>query len=502
MMFHFDSPWPNIVPQISGRGEMTSNRKILIVDDFAGLVEYLTIELTRRDYEVLTASDGAKALEILRAGFVGVILLDVQLPDTSGLDLLEVIKSENPMLPVIMITAYASLENAVEATRRGGFDFIPKGDEIAERLEVSLKNAFEHLTLKLKVLEYETNVDSGKLNFDNFLTVSPRMNDLLSTLKSVVNSDVAVLIEGESGTGKELIARAIHSNGSRRNKPFVAVNCAGIPETLLETEMFGHEKGAFTGATARRTGRFEAADQGILFLDEVGELPMSLQAKLLRVLQEKTFERVGGNTPISVNVRIISATNRDLMEEVKAGRFREDLFYRLSVFPVRLLPLRQRSEDIPMLADHFLNKYSKEENKEIKGFTKAAHDMLRNLRFPGNVRELENLVRHAVIVAKGSEITAEDIQTTLGSHGISVGPVIPEPLPAVSSGNAPELGARLTGMFPSFDSLVTMIELQNEYMSRAIEAAGGNVTKAARALGVGRATMYRHARDESQSQAD
>lgn len=475
---------------------MQNQRKVLIVDDFAGLVEFLTIELTNRDFDVLTASNGARCLEILRGGFTGVVLLDVKLPDTSGLDLLDVIKSEMPILPVIMITAHASVENAIEATRRGAFDFIPKGDSITERLEVSIKNAFDHLALKLKVQEYEANVDSGKLNFDNFLTVSPRMNDLLSTLKSVVNSDVAVLIEGESGTGKELIARAIHANGSRRTKPFVAVNCAGIPETLLETEMFGHEKGAFTGATARRTGRFEAADQGILFLDEVGELPMSLQAKLLRVLQEKTFERVGGNTPISVNVRIISATNRDLMEEVKAGRFREDLFYRLSVFPVRILPLRQRSEDIPMLADHFLNKYGKEENKEIKGFTKAAQDMLKNLRFPGNVRELENLVRHAVIVARGDEIGADDIQTTLGSHGISVVPQGAIRAGADSSGPDAALAQKLAAIFPSLNALVPMIDLQNEYMNMALEAAGGNVTKAARALGVGRATMYRHAREE------
>ncbi len=475
---------------------MQNARNVLIVDDFPGLVDVLTLELTNRDYLVQTASNGAQCLEVLRSGFTGVVLLDVRLPDTSGLVLLDVIKTEMPIIPVIMITAHASVENAVDATRRGAFDFIPKGDAIAERLEVVLKNAFDHLFLKLKVQEYEANLDSGKLAFDNFLTVSPRMNDLLVTLKSVVNSDVAVLIEGESGTGKELIARAIHANGSRRTKPFVAVNCAGIPETLLETEMFGHEKGAFTGATARRTGRFEAADQGILFLDEVGELPMSLQAKLLRVLQEKTFERVGGNTPISVNVRIISATNRDLMEEVKAGRFREDLFYRLSVFPVRILPLRQRSEDIPMLADHFLNKYSREEGKEIKGFSKAASDILKGLRFPGNVRELENLVRHAVIVAKGDEIGADDIQATLGSHGISV-----EPAAVISAGaEAVRLDAglakRLAAIFPSVDELVPLNELQSEYMNMAINVAGGNVTRAARALGVGRATMYRHARPE------
>jgi DNA-binding NtrC family response regulator len=472
---------------------MQPKRKILIVDDYLSLVEFLTSTLTQQNYEVLTASTGAGCMEILRAGFVGTVLLDVRLPDSSGLDLLEKIKAENPFIPVIMITAHASLEIAIEATRRGGFDFIPKGNSMTERLEVSLKNAFEHLELKLKVQAYEAGVDSGTLSFDNFLTVSPRMLDILHTLKSVVNSDVSVLIEGESGTGKELIARAIHSNGSRRTKPFIAVNCAGIPETLLETEMFGHEKGAFTGASARRTGRFEAADGGILFLDEVGELPMSLQAKLLRVLQERTFERVGGNTPIPVNVRIISATNRDLQEEVKAGRFREDLFYRLSVFPVRLLPLRQRSEDIPMLAEHFLMKYNKEEGKEIKGFTRSAEDTLKSLRFPGNARELENLVRHAVIVAKSDEITSDDIVATLGSHGISYEPQSTQAIVATGyDNNVYSLEDRLHGVFPTLDSLISMSDLQIAYMNRAIEAADGNITRAAKALGLGRATMYRH----------
>ncbi len=474
---------------------MSDQRRVLIVDDYEPLSEFLKMSLTDRGFDVTTVGTGAECMELIRSGFVGTVLLDVRLPDTSGLDLLQAIKLENPILPVIMITAHASLEVAVEATRRGGFDFIPKGTQITERLEVSLKNAFDHLHLKLKVLEYESSGSSDKLNFSNFLTVSPRMNDLMATLRSVVNSDVAVLIEGESGTGKELIARAIHSNGSRSAKPFVAVNCAGIPETLLETEMFGHEKGAFTGAASRRTGRFEAANGGILFLDEVGELPMSLQAKLLRVLQEKTFERIGGNTPIQVNVRIISATNRDLMEEVKAGRFREDLFYRLSVFPVRLLPLRQRAEDIPMLAEHFLLKYKKEEGKDIKGFTGPALDILKGLRFPGNVRELENLVRHAVIVATGGEITDTDIQTTLRNHGIQIAP---QP-----GGGAPQpagyyaqfkLRDRLAAVFPTFESLVPMEALQDEYLRMAVDAAGGNVTRAARRLGIGRATMYRRQR--------
>ena len=475
-------------------------RHILIVDDYQPLSDFLKISLTDIGYSVITVPTGAECMETIRNGFVGTILLDVRLPDTSGLDLLQAIKRENPILPVIMITAHASLEIAVEATKRGGFDFIPKGTAITDRLQVSLKNAFDHLSLKLQVLEYESVETSKQLTFSNFLTVSPRMNELMVTLQSVVNSDVAVLIEGESGTGKELIARAIHSNGSRAPKPFVAVNCAGIPETLLETEMFGHEKGAFTGAASRRTGRFEMAHGGSLFLDEIGELPMSLQAKLLRVLQEKTFERVGGNTPIAADARIISATNRDLMEEVKAGRFREDLFYRLSVFPVRLLPLRQRHEDIPMLAEHFLLKYKKEEGKDLKGFTDPALEILRGLRFPGNVRELENLVRHSVIVATGDEITDTDLQTTLRNHGIDITPN-PAGLARQATGYYAQfrLRDRLAAAFPTFDSLVSMNELQQEYLNMALDAADGNVSKAAKQLSVGRATMYRH---QKSSEAD
>jgi DNA-binding NtrC family response regulator len=424
------------------------------------------------------------------------VLLDVKLPDIGGLDVFEEIKRLAPDLPVIFVTGHAALDLAVEATRRGGFDFIAKGSDLTKRLNVAVKNAFDRLAMTEQLNSLRTQL-SDQGHFSEFLTVSPRMKQILRTLESVVNSGVTVLIEGESGTGKEVISRAIHAAGNRKNGPFIAVNCAGIPEPLLESEMFGYEKGAFTGANSRRAGKFEAAHGGTLFLDEVGELPKALQAKLLRVLQDHTFQRVGGTETISVDVRVVSATNRDLRTEAQEGNFREDLFYRLSVFPVRLLPLRERPEDVPMLAQHFLRRFVREEGKSLVGFSQSALRMLSSHPFPGNVRELENLVRHAVIVAHGSEISAEDVKFTLGSHRSSfsrpdpAGAVLPKVDPASP------LEQRLQAMFPDIDSLLPMQEVQAAYLQLAIDVSEGNVSKAARALGVGRATLYRRLKDDA-----
>lgn len=467
---------------------MDSARRILIVDDYTQLVGFLEEKLTAEGYSVTTCSSGKESLEVISTGFIGVILLDVRLPDISGLDLLDQINKISPDLPVIIITAHATVDMAVQATRRGGFDFIAKGSDLLKRLSVSVKNAFERLAMIQRLKSLEDRV-GREMTFDKFLTVSPRMQEILKTLQSVVNSPVSVLIEGESGTGKELIARAIRANSKRKDGPFMAVNCAGIPENLLESEMFGYEKGAFTGATNRRAGKFEAANDGTLFLDEVGELPMSLQAKLLRVLQDRSFQRVGGTQSVEVNVRIISATNRDLMEEVKAGRFREDLFYRLSVFPVRLLPLRQRPEDIPMLAENFLKHYSKEEDKEFKGFTKVALSTLVSYRFPGNVRELENLVRHAVITANGPEVTAEDLAVIMGSHRVDLSAwTSPSPTPGDPNRT---IDQRIKDAFPRSDDLVSVQELQYAYLKHALSSFQGNISRTGRVLGVGRATIYR-----------
>jgi DNA-binding NtrC family response regulator len=465
-----------------------AGRRILIVDDYPTLVEFLTDQLTREGYEIVTATTGARAIEILDEGFSGVILLDVQLPDVMGLDLFHKIQAARPLLPVIFITAHATLNLAVEATRVGAFDFIAKSSDLMKRLSVSVKNAFNHLSMTEELSHLKGERANGN-PFPEFRTVTPRMQQILETLQSVVNSQVTVLIEGESGTGKEVVARGIHAAGSRRAGPFVAVNCAGIPETLLESEMFGYEKGAFTGATARRAGKFEAAHGGTLFLDEVGELPKALQAKLLRVLQDHSFERVGGTETIQVDTRIVSATNRDLMQEVRKGNFREDLFYRLSVFPVRLLPLRDRPDDIPVLAQHFLRRFAREENRDIRQFEPAALQLLKAQPFPGNVRELENLIRHVVIVARGTEITAAELVATLGSHRVQAG----QEAAAVRAGS---LGQRLAQAFPTLDSLAPMKDLQAAYAQRALEVSDRNISRTARALGLGRATLYRWLRGE------
>jgi DNA-binding NtrC family response regulator len=474
-----------------------ADKRIAIIDDYPQLVEFLKERLSAEGYSITNASRGVDGLRMVERDFSGVVLLDVRLPDIGGLDLFQKIKAANPDVPVIFITAHATVDLAVEATRQGAFDFIAKGSDLLKRLSVAVKNAFERLEMTERLRKLTSQL-SDREHFAQFMTVSPAMLRILRTLEPVIGSGVTVLIEGESGTGKELIARAMHDKGPRKDGPFVAVNCAGIPETLLESEMFGYEKGAFTGATARRAGKFEAAHGGTLFLDEVGELPRALQAKLLRVLQDRTFERVGGQESVTVDVRFVSATNRDLMAEVRAGNFREDLFYRLSVFPVRLLPLRERPEDLPVLAQHFLRRFSAEEGKEIKGFAPNALATLAAHPFPGNVRELENIVRHAVILSRGKEISDEEVRATLGSHRVAVanGAAPAQIMGGVALRPDAPIEERLGLAFPSLDNMPSLDDLQAACVKRAVELAGGNVSKAARALGLGRATMYRWMKGE------
>jgi len=458
--------------------------EILIVDDYEQLVKFLSERLTSEGYIVHTASRGKDALAIIESGFFGPCLVDVRLPDIGGLELLDQIKKVNPNIPVIFITAHATIDLAIEATKKGAFDFIAKGSDLLKRLNVAVKNAMERLQMQEQLVSLQKKLGGAEGKFEDFITASPKMEAILGTLDAVVNSAVTVLIEGESGTGKELVARGIHARGSRRDKPFVAVNCAGIPETLLESEMFGYEKGAFTGALTRKQGKFEVANGGTLFLDEVGELSKVLQAKLLRVLQDNTFERVGGNEPIRVDVRVIAATNRDLREEVKKGNFREDLYYRLSAFPVRLLPLRERPEDIPILAQHFLRKFAQEEGKEVVGFEPRAMTLLREYSFPGNVRELQNIVRHAVLLARGNVLTYEEVKASLGSHkGLAE-----KDTTAIGRKSLEE---RMATIFPDKESLYLMEDLERAYLKRAIEVLGGNISLAAKKLGIGRATTYR-----------
>jgi two-component system response regulator HydG len=379
---------------------------------------------------------------------------------------------------VIILTAFGSFEKAIEATRDGGaFYFHQKNAKDFEQLFATGSNAFRKLELERTVRNLQIQ-RGGRDAFDNVVTRSPEMKSMFRRLEQVVDSRLTVAIQGESGTGKELVARAIHENSPRAKKPFVAVNCAGIPSTLLESEMFGYEKGAFTGAQSRRAGKFEAADRGTLFLDEVGEMEPALQAKLLRVLQERSFERVGGNEPIHVDVRIITATNKDLAAEVRAGRFRQDLFYRLSVFPVRIPPLRERPEDVSVLAMHFLGKVASEEGRKVKGLTPGAMKRLVSYDYPGNVRQLENAISHAVVVAQGELVDEADLPAyLLGLEGDGLS--VPR-----------ALGSQFPGFLP-LDRILPLARVEELVIRDALLKTRNNVSRAARELGISRVTLIR-----------
>ena len=387
------------VPQNGGR--------VLVVDDETSALETLDSILRGSGYTVDTASSGEQALQRLREEEYGVVLTDQRMPGISGLELLRTIKELRPATEVVVMTAFASIELAVESMKEGAYDFITK--PLRKPLVVrSVGRAMEKYNLSTENLRLRArlkNLEGAPLIVGN----SAAMRKVMEVVTQVASSSATVLIQGESGTGKELIAKALHFMGPRASKPFVAINCAAIPETLLESELFGHEKGAFTGAIARREGRFKQADKGTLFLDEVAEMSPMLQAKLLRVLQEGEFERLGGAQKIQVDVRLVSSTNKDLYDEVQAGRIREDLYYRLKVITIRLPALRDRREDIPLLVQHFIEKYSAKNKKRILGISRDAMDMLVDYDWPGNVRELEHTVEHAVVLARGETLTADDL---------------------------------------------------------------------------------------------
>ncbi len=381
--------------------------KILIVDDDAGHLVSLKTIVRSWGYAVETAADGDIAVDRVKSGPLDLILMDVRMANMSGIEALKKIKAYNPTIPVIIMTAYSSVGTAVEALKSGAYDYLIKPLDF-EVLKLSIERACEHAGLKEenRVLKEHLQVID---TVDHIIGRSPPMQALLDMIAMVAPSEATVLITGESGTGKELIARSLHYNSHRKKMPLVVVNCAAITETLLESELFGHEKGAFTGADKRREGRFLQADQGTIFLDEVGETSSTMQAKLLRVLQEREIQRVGGDDTIQVDVRIIAATNRDLEKDVAEGHFREDLFYRLNVMPLHVPPLRERREDIPLLAQHFLEKFAEKNRKTVKGFVPLAMDMLVNYDWPGNVRELENAIERAVILLTGEHISENQL---------------------------------------------------------------------------------------------
>ncbi|MGD8724611.1 MAG: sigma-54 dependent transcriptional regulator, partial [Desulfobacterales bacterium] len=382
---------------------------ILIVDDEKNYLTILSALLEEEGYEVLCASGGQEAFEIHKTSDLDLILTDMKMPGMDGIELLEKIKANDPDLPVLMMTAYGTVDKAVEAMQKGAYTYILKPFD-NERLIIYVKKAIATYQVVKENRRLRDAVES-QFRFDNIIGKSKKMRDIFDTIKKVAPSSATVLIEGESGTGKELVARSIHFNSARREKPFVAVNCSALAENLLESELFGHEKGAFTGAVATKKGRFELADGGTLFLDEIGELSANLQVKLLRVLQEKVFERVGGIRTISVDIRIIAATNKDLKREMIDNRFRDDLFYRLNVVHIALPPLKERKEDIRLLVNHFIKKYASERKDEapIMGVDQEVDRLFYDYNWPGNIRELENVIERVMILCAGDTIRVQDL---------------------------------------------------------------------------------------------
>ncbi len=446
---------------------MKTQGTVLVVDDDTSHRSMLRALLSGWGYAIEEADDGATAIEAVRSRVFDAILMDLRMVNISGLEALPEIKALNPAIPVILMTAYASVNTAVEALKKGAYDYLTKPLDFDE-LRLALQRSMDHCRLKE---ENRTLKESLAFKFDrrNLIGHSQAMLRLLDVVAQVAPSEATVLITGESGTGKEMIAGAIHFNSPRKDGPFVRINCAAIAETLLESELFGHEKGAFTGADRRKEGKFRQAEGGSLFLDEVSEMSLGMQVKLLRVLQEREIVRVGGEESLKVDVRIIAATNKDLFREMAAGRFREDLFYRLNVVTLDVPPLRQRREDIPLMAQHFLEGFAEKNHKAIKGFTPQGMNRLINYVWPGNVRELMNAVERAVVLARSSYIDEMDL-SLIGRSGGGSEEVSPG-APAASEG-------------------VSLDEIERTTILRTLDLAGGNKSEASRRLGITRRTLH------------
>jgi two-component system, NtrC family, response regulator PilR len=380
---------------------------ILVIDDELSMRELLEVLLNKEGYRVTCAENGRDAISMIKKTVFDLLLCDIRLGDITGIDVLKALREENQDTVVIMISAYASTEAAVEAMNEGAYDFVPKPFN-NEELKQTIKNA-----LSLRTIEHEKEILNDELkrtlHFEKIVGNSPAMGNIYNLIRQVAKTKTSILITGESGTGKELIAKAIHDESKRKEKPFVVVNCGGIPETLMESELFGHKKGSFTGATQDKKGLFEAADKGTIFLDEIGELTLPIQVKLLRAVQERVFKPVGSNEDVSVDIRIISATNKKLEDEVIVGNFREDLFYRLNVIEIKMPPLRERKSDLRVLAQHFLEKYSREMDKEVTKISSYAIDLLNKYDFPGNIRELENLMERSVALSSTNIILPDSL---------------------------------------------------------------------------------------------
>ena len=388
--------------------------KILVADDEQSMREFLDIMLKKEGYKVSLASNGEEVVKLVESDVFDLVLLDIRMPKLDGISSLKKIKVNAPETIVIMITAYASADTAIKAMKEGAYDYITKPFKV-EEIKLIIKNALEKKNLQKENTLLKQAV-RDRFHFGNIIGQSPKMVTLYDLLEKVSPTKTNILLTGESGTGKELVAKAIHYNSPRKDKPFVTLNCGAIPESLIESELFGHMKGAFTDAIATKKGLFEVADEGTIFLDEISELPLLMQVKLLRVLQDKEFKRVGGTEDIRVDVRIIAATNKELEEAVKEKHFREDLFYRLNVIQIKLPPLRDRREDIQTLANHFLKKYSQELSKNISKISPEAIQILMNYEYPGNVRELQNIIERAVALESSSDLTAHNLSSYLSEQ--------------------------------------------------------------------------------------
>lgn len=456
---------------------MNTPLRIAVVDDEEITCRRLARRLTRQRFTVETFCQGSPCLERMAEAPFDIVLLDVRLPDINGMEVLRGIRRQSPDTEIIMMTGYASVNDAVEAVKQGAFYYVAKPFS-PDQIELIIKRASEKVELAAenRRLRLKATCQPG---FEGIIGMSQGMRELFEAAAKIWAIDCNVLIQGESGTGKELLARAIHCNSGRAHAPFVSFNCGAFAEELVANELFGHERGAYTGAETTRIGLMEAAQKGTLFLDEVGEMPLSMQVKLLRVLQERALLRVGGTRPVQLDIRIICATNKDLEREIDEGRFRRDLYYRIKVVQLRVPPLRQRKEDIPSLIGHFLEKYDLAYRKEVRGFARDALDLLMDYSFPGNVRELENIVSGAVALADGDLITASDLPADIEQLKVDT----------------------LTQQ-----EFVTLEEHEKAYISQVLKATRGNRTKAARLLDLPRTSLWRkirkYALSESQSSDD
>ncbi len=459
-----------------------SHRRVVIADDEPSLRKVISSLLRREGYEVLEARDGEEALSLLSSE-VAVLISDLRMPKLDGMQLFRRAIAEYPDLKVILFTAYGRITESVEAVKLGAFDFVEKGTD-NEHILQAVRKAVASYELDQRAPRRPVGLIPPQLGRYGLVGTAPALQKVFSLIEKVADTPSTVLIIGESGTGKELVARALHEHSGRKNESFIRINCAAIPRTLMESELFGYDKGAFTGAVSAKPGRFELADRGTLFLDEIGELAVEMQVKLLRVLQESEFERVGGIRTLRVDVRVIAATNRDLVKEAAAGNFREELYYRLNVVPIQLPPLRERVADIPLLVSHFLTRFNERLRKSVSGLADEAMAALLRYPFPGNIRELENVIERTVLLAEGPVIEARDLPPNVAQ--LSSAP----PPPPLRSQALP-LGSSSRPLATSLKDIVRQEteRVEREMIQRALSDTQGNVTQAAKQLGISRKSL-------------